>query len=113
MMGLAALTNQLVLNMSSFADGELFETTFQTSQGLIGMLAEVSIKGQTLHLKDIVVEPRETTKLTLSSGEVLAVRQRLKQTARDAGFQILRITGERLTGAKVGKRIDLIMDLKS
>jgi hypothetical protein len=32
--------------------------------------------------------------------------------AREAGFRELRITGERLTGANIGKRVDVLIDLR-
>ena len=33
--------------------GDLFERTFQTSMGPVGLLAEVEVRGKTLHRKDV------------------------------------------------------------
>jgi hypothetical protein len=95
-----------------FVDGELFETAFETSTGSVGFLAEVSLEGRTLHLKDVVVEPLVTGRPKIGSAEVLAARRNLMELARAAGFQKLRITGQRLTGANIGKRVDVMMDLE-
>ncbi len=75
------------------------------------MLAETVVDGKTLRLKDIVIEPVTTGKLTIGTKEVLAARQQLIDQARAAGFEKLIITGERLTGANVGKKVELIIDL--
>jgi hypothetical protein len=35
--------------------GDLFQKTFTTSKGNVGLLAEVEVQGKVLHLKDVVV----------------------------------------------------------
>lgn len=97
--------------MSEFLHGELFEATFDTLQGKVGLLAEVSIEGGTLHLKDIVVEPIKHGRLAIGSREVLAAQAQLIAKAQAAGFITLRISGERLTGANPGRQVELIIDL--
>jgi hypothetical protein len=94
-----------------FKNGELFEAVFESSQGKVGLLAETVVHGKTLHLKDIVIEPITTGKLNIGTKEVLAARQQLIEQARACGFEKLIITGKRLTGANVGKQVELIIDL--
>jgi hypothetical protein len=91
--------------------GELFEATFETSAGPIGFLAEALIDGTSLHLKDVVVEPRAAARLNPGTMDILKAKEQLFESARIAGFQMLRITAERLTGATVGKKVDLTFDL--
>lgn len=42
-----------------FTHGELFERILQTSKGPVGILAEVVIVGNLLHLKDVVIYGEE------------------------------------------------------
>ena len=39
----------------SVKTGDLFQKTFTTSKGNVGLLAEVEVQGKVLHLKDVVV----------------------------------------------------------
>ena|SRR5688572_16287426 len=99
--------------MTPFLDGQLFETTFETSRGHVGLLAEVAIEGKTLHLRDVVIEPIAARKLIIETREILAARRQLMEMVRAAGFETLRITGQRLTGANVGKQVDLTVELSN
>jgi hypothetical protein len=83
----------------------------QTSRGLRDVAAEVRMQGGTLHLKDIAVYPRGAERLTLGPREVLTLRNQLAREAADLGFDQLRISGTRLTGANPGKQPDLLIDL--
>ena len=94
-----------------FAEGDVIFRELQTSQGLLDVAAEVRIQGGTLHLKDIAVYPRGAESLTLGPREVLALRNQLAREAAGLGFDELRITGTRLTGANPGKQPDLLIDL--
>lgn len=75
------------------------------------MAAETVISGRTLHLKDIAIYPRGAAGLQLGPREVMALRNQLAAEARAMGFEQLRITGTRLSGASPGKSVDIIMDL--
>lgn len=94
-----------------FKHGDLFEQGFKVGDDVVEILAETSIKGKTLHLKDIAVYPKGTEKAQAGVEGVLAIRGQLIQLAKDAGFEQLRITGVRLSGAKKGKEVDFIIDL--
>ena len=107
----AGICRHSALAMTEFAHGQLFETTFKTSEGDVGLLAEIAIEGRTLHLLDVVVEPIAVRKLRIGSRAVMAARSQLIEKVRAAGFAELRITGERLTGANAGRRVEFIMDL--
>jgi hypothetical protein len=84
---------------------------FATSQGTLEMAAEVVIKGKMLHLKDIAVFPLGRESLSLGVREVVSLRNQLAAEARSLGFEQLRITGLRLTGAYPGKKVDLLINL--
>ncbi len=101
----------LKTKVPTFKSGQLFDTTLRTSQGEVRVLADTVIDRGTLHLKDVVIEPVSGEVLRIGSKEVLAGRQQLIDQARKAGFKTLRITGERVTGANVGKQVDLIIKL--
>ena len=73
--------------------------------------AEARVVGRTLHLKDIAVFPRGTDALSLGTREVAALRNQLAAEARDLGFEQLRITGTRISGANPGKVVDVVIDL--
>ena len=76
------------------------------------MLAEVVIQEKTLHLKDAAVYPRGSGRLELGVREMMALRDQLAQEARELGFERLRITGIRYSGANPGKMVDIVMELE-
>jgi RHS repeat-associated protein len=84
---------------------------FQTSKGVVEMAAEVQITGRVLHLKDIAVFPRGAESFNLGAREVATLRNQLAQQAKTLGFEELRITGTRSTGANPGKLVDVTVDL--
>lgn len=95
--------------------GDLFERTFTTSQGNIGLLAEVEVHGKLLHLKDVVVYEESGKTLTGLAKEVLAARSQLINEAIAMGFTGLRITGTRAatsSSAHPGHVVDLFIDLR-
>jgi hypothetical protein len=92
--------------------GELFERYAQTSTGTVGVLAEVSLEGTTLHLKDLAVYPVGTKHLDVGQREMAQLTRQLAEEARDLGFEQLRISGLRYSGAKRGKVVDFTIDLK-
>ena len=93
-------------------DGQLIYRELNTSKGPLEMLAETSIEGNTLHLKDIAIFAKGADKLELGASEVAALRGQLADEARRLGFEKLRITGTRLTGANREKLVDITIDLK-
>jgi len=100
------------LQESIFTHGELFERILQTSKGPVGMLAEVVIVGKHLHLKDVVIYGQEQLSGLLR--ELLQAKTRLIHQARAAGFETLRLSGQRVAGsssANPGKGVDIIIDL--
>jgi len=63
--------------MTEFIHGQLFETTFKTTEGDVGFLAEVAIEGTTLHLMNVVMEPVNARKLQVGSRAVMSARSQL------------------------------------
>ena len=77
-------------------------------------MAEIVIDGRNLHLRDLIVYAAGPEPLSGLTPELLAARRHLKEEARRAGFQTLRITGWRTAGstsANPGKRVDISADL--
>ena len=96
-----------------FVHGDLFEYRFETVAGEVGFLAEVEIEGTTLHLRDIAVYPTGPSQaLAVGAAEVLRCFSLLEDLARDEGFDDLRITGQRLSGANPGATVSLDRSLK-
>lgn len=94
--------------------GDLFERTFQTPKGPVGLLAETVVEGDTLVLKDVVVYGEGTTPLTGLTREALAARTQLIEEAKALGFKKLRITGQRIQSSSSGNPghpIDITVDL--
>lgn len=75
------------------------------------MAAEAIINGRSLHLKDIAVFPKGAEKLDIGMREVLKLRGQLADEIGSMGFDTLRITGQRVSGANPGKAIDMTIDL--
>ena len=96
----------------SFVDGELYERSFDTPASRIDVLAEIVIDGSTIELRDIAVYPRGAQRLAVAPGELLAWARLALAEMADAGFEQLRVTGTRLTGASPGRRVDLTIRLR-
>jgi RHS repeat-associated protein len=94
-----------------FKDGDTVYSTFLVSKGTVEFAAEARIAGTTLHLKDIAIYPRGAEKFDIGIGEVLVMRSELVAQARSYGFEKLRISGVRYSGAKPGKIVDQTIDL--
>ncbi len=90
-----------------FRPGDLFEYSFSTTGGEVGLLAEVQILADTLWLRDIAVYPVRGNKLLIGSTEVKRCLSQLEDMARSNGFRRLRISGKRFSGATKGRQVDL------
>jgi RHS repeat-associated protein len=94
-----------------FRSGDVITREFSTGVGTVSMMAEAVVSGQRLHLKDIAVYPKDAKVLEVGTKGMLDPVNQLKAQARELGFTELRITGLRLSGAKPGKKVDLLLDL--
>jgi hypothetical protein len=95
-----------------FRAGEGIYRLFQTPSGAIEMLAEVDLAGTTLHLKDVAVYPKGADQVRLGTRQVIELRNQLADEATELGFESLRISGVRYSGASPGKLVDIVIDLK-
>jgi hypothetical protein len=91
--------------------GDLFEREYQTPHGTIGLLAEIAVEGTTLHLSSVAIYPSEARKLEIGAREVLSIRNQLVDEIRRLGFERLRLTGRRFSGAAPGRRVEIVIDL--
>jgi hypothetical protein len=92
--------------------GALFEWTIDIDDVRIELLAEVELDGTTLHLRDVAIFPSGTEQASLGAAVLLrALRQELIPQIRAAGFEGLRITGTRLSGARPGRTLDITINL--
>ena len=96
----------------SFVDGDLYERSFETPAGTVDVLAEIVVTGRRIELRDIAVYPRSSIRLTIPPSELLGWARLAVSELGDAGFDELRVTGTRLTGAGPGRRLDLTIRLR-
>jgi RHS repeat-associated protein len=94
-----------------FSSGSLINREYSTAAGTVEMLAEAVVSGKTLHLKDVAVYPKGARVLEVGTKGMLELLQMLKVEARSLGFDELRITGLRRSGANPGKEVDLLINL--
>ncbi|KYC38305.1 hypothetical protein WA1_38910 [Scytonema hofmannii PCC 7110] len=98
-------------SFSGFGDEEVLLKEFSTSKGSLEVAAEVSIEGKTLKLKNISIFPKDVWRFELSTREVLELKNQLVQEAKAAGFERLQITGKRVSGANLGKNVNIDINL--
>jgi RHS repeat-associated protein len=108
-------------NCNSFGGLEpedIFIREFPTSQEPLTFRGEIEIDGKTLHLKDIGIFPSESRRINATQTELRSIFSELQQQAINEGFEKLRITGRRSSGATFdpnninsGKRFDITFDL--
>ena len=96
----------------SFVDGDLWERSFDTADGVVDVLAEVVVDGRRVELRDMAVYPRARGRMTVPLAEVVRWLRSTAAEAGAAGFDELRITGIRMSGAAPGRRVDLTIRLK-
>lgn len=95
----------------TFASGELFERSYDAPHGTVDLLAEIMVDGVRLELREIAIYPRAVGRLEIPVEILVAWLRDLENEARDAGFDELRTTGTRLSGARTGRRIDVTIQL--
>jgi hypothetical protein len=96
----------------SFVDGDLWERSFETANGVVDVLAEVVVDGGRVELRDIAVYPHAQLRLSVPVAEVARWLRVVVAEARQAGFDELRLTGVRMSGAAPGRRVDLTIRLE-
>jgi hypothetical protein len=95
----------------TFASGEFLERSFGVPGGVVEVLAEVVVDGHRLELRDIAIYPRGAGRLEVPVDTLLACLREVADEVRLAGFDDLRITGTRLSGAQAGRKVDLTIRL--
>ena len=99
----------------AFIDGDLYERAIATPTGTVEVLAEIVVRvgvAGRLELRDIAIYPRGGDVLPVSPGELLGWAHLAVDEMRLAGFTEVRITGTRLSGARPGRRVDLVIGLE-
>ena len=92
--------------------GELLEAHVQIEGVRIELLAILEVSGTTLHLRDLAIYPAGVERANVGVAALLrAARRDLSPDLRAAGFERLRITATRLSGANPGRTVDLTIDL--
>lgn len=76
------------------------------------MLYRVNINGTTLHLDRISIMPQFAERLNVGSPAVQQGLRALVREARAQGFETLRLTGTRISGANPGRLQDVLINLK-
>jgi hypothetical protein len=95
----------------TFRSGALFERSFVVPGGVLEVLAEVMVDGHRLELRDIAVYPRGAGRLEIPAETLLTCLREVAEEVRAAGFDNLRVTGTRLSGARAGRRVDVTIRL--
>ena len=95
-----------------FTSGELFERSYETPDGTVDVLAEIVVDGRRLELRDIAIYPRRAGRLAVPTERLLRWLRDLEAEVRSAGFVELRITETRLSGARRGRRVDVLIRLR-
>ena len=104
-------------SFGSFGNEEVLLREFPTSKGNLELAAEVVIKGKKLELRNLSIFPVNTCRLKVGNRELIQLKNQLIEEARTAGFETLRITGRRISGASFdgtitsGRKIDIIIEL--
>ncbi len=96
----------------NFVDGDLYERTIETPAGRIDIIAETFVHGRQLELRDIAVYPSGAGRLAVSPSELLTWARFAVAEIAEQGFEELRVTGTRLSGARPGRRVDLVIRLR-
>jgi len=89
----------------------VFERTFRTPEGEVGVLAEVTVEGTMLLPRDVAFYPLAPGRLAIGAARVLRIRRAIAAEAAALGFTTLRLIATRESGAAPGKRVDVTFDL--
>ena len=89
------------MQTEGFPEGEIVIREYKTLEGSIEVSGEVVIEndGKTLHMSNIGIFPANIRRLNVGNRELLNIRNRLATEVKAAGFEQLRITGRRVSGA--------------
>ena len=96
----------------TFIDGDLYERSFETPAGRVDVLAEIVLRESQIELRDIAVYPRRGIRFTISPSQLLGWARLAMIEIADAGFDELLVTGTRLSGARPGRRVNLVIRLR-
>jgi RHS repeat-associated protein len=105
----AALTASAPTIVNPFVG--IFERTFATKAGEVGLLAQAETRGTTLILKDIAVYPNGASKVNVGLTTVRSALTSIQNEAAAKGYTSLVIQGVRYSGAAVGKAVEMTIDL--
>jgi hypothetical protein len=92
-----------------FRDGDLYERSFDTPAGRLDVLAEIVITGSVIELRDIAIYPSGTQRVDLDPTMFLRWARQAVSEFADEGFSQVSVTGVRLSGARPGRRVRLVI----
>ena len=96
----------------TFVHGDLYVRSFDTSVGVVDIMAEIALSGPRIELRDVAVYPRTAARLAVSPQELLWWIRVAAAELLAAGITEIRVTGTRLSGARRGRRVDLVIRLR-
>lgn len=85
----------------------------ETAAGKLEVSYKVAVEGSKLTLSNFSVFPAAADKLGVGAGQMLNLTRQLIDAARAQGFQQIRITGYRISGANPGHMFEIVRDLKN
>jgi hypothetical protein len=111
---LAAALDAVALSGSS----EIVQYAFATSIGIVDVLAELSIRGDTVVLSSVCIYARDAAGIPRGTIyiELLDEKRKLLAAIKDLGWKQLEVTGERASSsssANPGKHVRLIRKVDS
>lgn len=89
--------------------GRSYQRYYDFPEGRIGVMADIYVEEDAIELRNLMIYPVGVgvESLPIGVGQLLQVRRRIDDDARQLGFQRLRITADRLTGANPGRKVNV------
>lgn len=94
-----------------YKNGDRIQSFIKTPKGELEVIGQVRIEGKTLQLDRMSVFPKFSEKLHPGGAAMRSLMRGLADEARAQGFETLRFTGGRISGAGPGRLQDIIIDL--
>jgi hypothetical protein len=93
-------------------NGQRVQQFVETTAGQLEVSYKVAVDGARLTLSNFSVFPVTTDRLNVGAAQMLNLTRQLIEAAKAQGFEQLRITGYRVSGADPGHMFDVVKNLK-
>jgi hypothetical protein len=93
-------------------NGQRVSQLVETTAGQLEVSFKVAVDGARLTLSNLSVFPAATNRLSVGTGQMLNLTRQLIDAARTQGFEQIRITGYRVSGADPGHMFEIVKNFK-